>query len=72
MVSKLGERPASAILAAAAENIGPMWASNQFNDLYMDAGSSDHAASKEMLDLREAVLSAAESSPHSPKSSSAQ
>jgi 2-polyprenyl-6-methoxyphenol hydroxylase-like FAD-dependent oxidoreductase len=49
--------------AAAAEQIGPMWASNQFNDLYMDSGDPDHAASKELLDFREAVLSAAESSP---------
>jgi len=49
--------------AAAAEHIGPMWASNQFNDLYMDNASSDHSASKEMLDFREAVLCAAESSP---------
>ncbi|HYX99442.1 MAG TPA: 2-polyprenyl-6-methoxyphenol hydroxylase-like oxidoreductase [Mycobacterium sp.] len=49
--------------AAAADHIGPMWASNQFNDLYMDSGDPDHAASKELLDFREAVLSAAESSP---------
>jgi 2-polyprenyl-6-methoxyphenol hydroxylase-like FAD-dependent oxidoreductase len=49
--------------AAAAEQIGPMWASNQFNDLYMDSGDPDHAASKELLEFREAVLSAAESSP---------
>jgi 2-polyprenyl-6-methoxyphenol hydroxylase-like FAD-dependent oxidoreductase len=49
--------------AAAADHIAPMWASNQFNDLYMDSGDPDHAASKELLDFREAVLSAAESSP---------
>jgi 2-polyprenyl-6-methoxyphenol hydroxylase-like FAD-dependent oxidoreductase len=49
--------------AAAADHIGPMWASNQFNDLYMDSGDPDHAASNELLDFREAVLSAAESSP---------
>lgn len=49
--------------AAAADHIGPMWASNQFNDLYMDSEDPDHAASKELLDFREAVLSAAESSP---------
>ena len=49
--------------AAAADHIGPMWASNQFNDLYMDSGEPDHAASNELLDFREAVLSAAESSP---------
>jgi 2-polyprenyl-6-methoxyphenol hydroxylase-like FAD-dependent oxidoreductase len=49
--------------AAAADQIGPMWASNQFNDLYMDSGDPDHAASKELLEFREAVLSAAESSP---------
>jgi 2-polyprenyl-6-methoxyphenol hydroxylase-like FAD-dependent oxidoreductase len=49
--------------AAAAEHIGPMWASNQFNDLYMDSGNPDHAASQQLLDFRETVLSAAESSP---------
>jgi hypothetical protein len=49
--------------AAAADHIGPMWASNQFNDLYMDSGDADHAASKELLEFRETVLSAAESSP---------
>jgi len=49
--------------AATADHIGPMWASNQFNDLYMDSGDPGHAASKELLDFREAVLSAAESSP---------
>jgi 2-polyprenyl-6-methoxyphenol hydroxylase-like FAD-dependent oxidoreductase len=49
--------------AAAAEQIGPMWASNQFNDLYMDNGDPDHAASKQLLEFRETVLSAAESSP---------
>jgi 2-polyprenyl-6-methoxyphenol hydroxylase-like FAD-dependent oxidoreductase len=49
--------------AAAADHIGPMWASNQFNDLYMDSGDPAHAASKELLEFREAVLSAAESSP---------
>jgi 2-polyprenyl-6-methoxyphenol hydroxylase-like FAD-dependent oxidoreductase len=49
--------------AAAAEQIGPMWASNQFNDLYMDSGGPDHEASREMLEFREAVLSAAASSP---------
>lgn len=49
--------------AAAADHIGPMWASNQFNDLYMDSGDPDHAASKALLEFRETVLSAAESSP---------
>jgi 2-polyprenyl-6-methoxyphenol hydroxylase-like FAD-dependent oxidoreductase len=49
--------------ATAADHIGPMWVSNQFNDLYMDSGDPDHAASKELLDFREALLSAAESSP---------
>jgi 2-polyprenyl-6-methoxyphenol hydroxylase-like FAD-dependent oxidoreductase len=48
--------------AAAAEQIGPMWASNQFNDLYMDSGDPDHSASKLLLEFRETVLSAAESS----------
>jgi len=54
---------AQRFFAAAAEQIGPMWASNQFNDLYLDSGNPDHAASKELLDFREAVLSAAETSP---------
>ncbi len=49
--------------AATAEHIGPMWASNQFNDRYMDNGDPEHAPSKEILDFREAMLSAAESSP---------
>jgi 2-polyprenyl-6-methoxyphenol hydroxylase-like FAD-dependent oxidoreductase len=49
--------------AAAAEQIGPLWASNQFNDLYMNSADPEHSASKELLDFREAVLSAAETSP---------
>jgi 2-polyprenyl-6-methoxyphenol hydroxylase-like FAD-dependent oxidoreductase len=49
--------------AVAADHIGPMWASNQFNDLYMDSGDPDHAAAKALLEFRETVLSAAESSP---------
>ncbi|MCV7329552.1 FAD-dependent oxidoreductase [Mycobacterium cookii] len=49
--------------ALAAEQIGPLWASNQFNDRYMDDGNPEHAPSKELLDFREAMLSAAESSP---------
>jgi hypothetical protein len=49
--------------AAAGELIGPLWASNQFNDLYMANADPAHSASKEMLDFREAVLSAAEDSP---------
>jgi 2-polyprenyl-6-methoxyphenol hydroxylase-like FAD-dependent oxidoreductase len=53
---------AQRFFAAAAEQIGPMWASNQFNDLYMDSSDADHSASKELLEFREAVLSAAEKS----------
>ena len=49
--------------AVAAEHIGPLWAANQFNDRYMDDGNPEHAPSKELLDFRDAVLSAAESSP---------
>ena len=49
--------------AAAADHIGPMWASNQFNDLYLANAEPAHSASKELLDFREAVLTAAESSP---------
>ncbi len=48
--------------AAAAEVIGPLWASNQFNDLYLANADPAHSASKEILDFREAVLSAAENS----------
>ena len=49
--------------AAAADHIGPMWASNQFNDLYLANAEPGHSASKELLDFREAVLAAAENSP---------
>lgn len=49
--------------AATAELIGPMWASNLFNDRYMNDGDPDNAPSKELLDFREAMLSAAETSP---------
>jgi hypothetical protein len=45
---------------AAAEVIGPLWASNQFNDLYLANADPAHSASKEILDF--AVLSAAENS----------
>jgi 2-polyprenyl-6-methoxyphenol hydroxylase-like FAD-dependent oxidoreductase len=55
----LGQR----FFAAAGEVIGPLWASNQFNDLYMANADPAHSASKELLDFREAVLSAAEDSP---------
>jgi 2-polyprenyl-6-methoxyphenol hydroxylase-like FAD-dependent oxidoreductase len=48
--------------AATAELIGPLWASNQFNDLYLANADPAHSASKEILDFREAVLSAAENS----------
>jgi 2-polyprenyl-6-methoxyphenol hydroxylase-like FAD-dependent oxidoreductase len=48
--------------AAAAEHIGPMWASNQFNDLYMANGGAAQPAWKELVDFREAVLTAAETS----------
>ncbi len=48
--------------AAAAGVVGPLWASNQFNDLYLANADPAHAASKEILDFREAVLSAAENS----------
>ena len=49
--------------AAAGEVIGPLWASNQFNDRYMANANPAHSAPKELLDFREAVLSAAEDSP---------
>ncbi len=49
--------------AAAADHIGPMWASNQFNDLYLADAGPGQSASKELLDFREAILAAAENSP---------
>ncbi len=60
---RCGRRFRQRFFAAAAAQIGPMWASNQFNDRYMDGGDSEHSPSKELLDFREAVLSAAETSP---------
>jgi hypothetical protein len=51
-----GYRP----FAAAAEFIGPLWASNQFNGLCSANADPAHSASKEILDFHEAVLSAAE------------
>jgi 2-polyprenyl-6-methoxyphenol hydroxylase-like FAD-dependent oxidoreductase len=48
--------------AAAAQIVGPLWASNQFNDLYLANADPAHSALKEILDFREAVLSAAEHS----------
>ncbi len=48
--------------AAAAGIVGPLWASNQFNDMYLANADPAHSASKEILDFREAVLSAAENS----------
>jgi 2-polyprenyl-6-methoxyphenol hydroxylase-like FAD-dependent oxidoreductase len=53
---------AQRFFSAAAEIIGPLWASNQFNDLYLANADPAHAASKEILDFREAVLNAAEDS----------
>jgi hypothetical protein len=36
---------------------------DQFNDLYLASAAPGHSASKELLDFREAVLAAAETSP---------
>lgn len=47
---------------AAAAQIGPLWASNQFNDLYMHTANGRPALPKELLQFREAVLTAAENS----------
>jgi 2-polyprenyl-6-methoxyphenol hydroxylase-like FAD-dependent oxidoreductase len=49
-------------LFAAAEVVGPLWASNHFNDLYLANADPAHSAAKEILGFREAVLSAAENS----------
>lgn len=62
-LAETGDDLSRRFFAAAAEHIGPLWASNQFNDRYMDDGDAEHAPSKELLDFREAVLSAAETSP---------
>jgi 2-polyprenyl-6-methoxyphenol hydroxylase-like FAD-dependent oxidoreductase len=49
--------------AAAAGHIGPLWASNQFNDLYMHKANGQAPLPKELLQFREEVLAAAENSP---------
>ena len=48
---------------AAGELIGPLWASNQFNDQYMVNGDPRHSLPKDLLEFRELVLAAAENSP---------
>jgi 2-polyprenyl-6-methoxyphenol hydroxylase-like FAD-dependent oxidoreductase len=48
---------------AAAQHVGPLWASNQFNDIYMANGNGQQSIPKELLDFREEVLAAAEHSP---------
>lgn len=48
---------------AAAQQLGPMWASNEFNHRYMAGADPSFTMSREQLDFREAVLTAAESSP---------
>lgn len=48
---------------AAAGHIGPLWTSNEFNDLYMHAGHGGPAIPKELLQFREQVLAGAENSP---------
>ena len=47
---------------AAAQHIGPLWASNQFNDMYMANGNGQQSIPQELLDFREEVLTAAEDS----------
>jgi 2-polyprenyl-6-methoxyphenol hydroxylase-like FAD-dependent oxidoreductase len=44
---------------AAARLIGPQWASNQFNDLYMCTASDSPSVPQEVRELREEVLAAA-------------
>jgi 2-polyprenyl-6-methoxyphenol hydroxylase-like FAD-dependent oxidoreductase len=48
---------------AAAEHIGPLWASNQFNDIYMANGNDPQSIPRELLEFRDEVLAAAEHSP---------
>ncbi len=48
---------------AAAQLVGPLWASNQFNDLYLANADPAHSVSRELLDFREMVLAGAEVSP---------
>jgi len=47
---------------AAAGLVGPQWASNQFNDLYMYTANGRPSVSQEVRELREEVLIAAETS----------
>ncbi len=48
---------------AAAQIIGPLWASNQFNDRYMSNLDPGQAVPKDLMEFREVVLTAAEHSP---------
>jgi 2-polyprenyl-6-methoxyphenol hydroxylase-like FAD-dependent oxidoreductase len=48
---------------AAAGLIGPLWSSNQFNDIFMANGSGRESIPEQLLDFREEVLAAAEHSP---------
>jgi hypothetical protein len=47
---------------AAARLVGPIWAANQFNDLYMCTENGQPSVSEELRQLREEVLTAAETS----------
>ncbi len=48
---------------ATAQIIGPLWASNQFNDRYMSNPDPRHSVPKDLIEFREVVLTAAEHSP---------
>jgi 2-polyprenyl-6-methoxyphenol hydroxylase-like FAD-dependent oxidoreductase len=48
---------------ATARHVGPLWSSNQFNDIYMANGNGQQSIPRELLDFREEVLAAAERSP---------
>ncbi len=48
---------------ATAEIVGPLWASNQFNDRYMSSPDPRQSVPKDLMEFREVVLTAAEHSP---------
>lgn len=48
---------------AAARHIGPIWASNQVSDTYMSAGNGQPPVPAELMELRDELLTAAETSP---------
>ena len=62
MLISIGRRFERAILRRAARLVGPLWASNQFNDLCMYTANGRSPVSQEVRELREELLIAAETS----------